>query len=453
MKVTIGDSMSIDADFQQNVAVEEQQRPTDLSIPRYEAQLRVLREAVVNLRTSLQILRARQEQPVMVLTPVFEPEVREDSQNQQDIEASPGALHGTLNAQQRDLEAQIQDVRWDAYEFMLCPLPEKLVERIVETRVRQEAAEAVKPDERPGRVRKLEIELDTAKAKMFLGDLEGNGVIRITKLDELPEIPRRAIEWKPIIEASLKPPDRPQLSPVRAAMSQQALHVVAGQSSQIVMSESPQVAANQLGTTRQGRVAPQVVTELTIVAARQRDLILETLAPLLAELRTDLMLHVDAALERLRVVKVMLPTKADKKSVDRFFRKTRRAIQETVEKMISVPNAMSERVTRDELDAKFKAIKGMPGVGNRLSEGQRPPRVCCAEPKSRECHEESGQQGDDGSAREEQDLLCHTSKITLISSCRHWSSRSDPDTSFSVCDAVTNCHPPHFSEHVGRSNH
>jgi hypothetical protein len=380
-KMARGDALTIDPDFQQSQAIQEQQKPEEISIPRYEEQFRILREAIVELRTNIQILKVKSEQPVILPTPVIEPVVNEVQGSQAD-EIALRLLRRKVDTVHRDLEGQIQELRRELYEMMARP-QERIVEKIVEVRPanydepRQLPSKA--PEPQPP-VRDINVELNIAKARAFLGDFDEDQILKITKLDPLPEIeaiPATRDRAPPIVETPLRPaverpreefrrpPPAPSASPRQPTRERPTVlgplpaPGTAPEQQQAAVQQQP-AATRPGGTEWVGREVPQEVSEMTVTAARQRDLILEAVMPYLVELKTDWQLQLDSTMDRLRCLEGTLPTKVDKEFVDAFFRKIRQTLQDTNERVMGVQSALNDRITQDQLDAKLDEVRAEP---------------------------------------------------------------------------------------------
>jgi hypothetical protein len=104
-----------------------------------------------------------------------------------------------------------------------------------------------------------------------------------------------------------------------------------------------------------GHDVPQPVAELKVRNATQRDVIIETVLPMIVELRSELRLQLDQALERIRCLEMQMPNKVDKEFLEAFFRKMRMAVQETNEKVASLQTTIAERLAKDEIDEQNEA--------------------------------------------------------------------------------------------------
>jgi hypothetical protein len=374
-KVVRGDSVSIDPDFQQSQAIQEQQKPEELVIPRYEEQFRLLREVVVDLRTNLQILKVQSQQPGFLPTPKIEP-VKVEVQEQPVDDTALRVLRRKIDGVGKDLEGQIQDLRRELYEFMARPR-EKTVEKVVEVKSAADVADGRRPVARDApEVKDINVQLNVARAKAFLGEYDESKLLRITKLDEVPDLDDQPeyVGRRPIVEAPLDGPGlhresrkvltNPESPRPRPGGAKPGGGAVPGEGPPgppgyywpgMMMQRVPG------GIGFDGHVVPQAIGDLTVLNAKPREESLEIIMPYIVELRGDLLLQLEAALDRIRQLENALQRKVDKDFVDAFFRKMRAALQETNERVISLSVAMPDRVTKEDLEAKVEEmIKTMP---------------------------------------------------------------------------------------------
>jgi hypothetical protein len=376
-KVVHGDTVSIDPDFQQSQVMQEQQKPEEISIPKYEDQFRILREAVVELRTNLQILKVKSEQPVMMPMPVLE-EVKPDVVEAPADDTGLRLLRRKIDGVSRDLEGQIHEVRRELYEFMARPR-ESVVERVVEVRQATDGTpkEKRRPEREVAAVKDINVELNLARAKAFLGEYDENKLLRITKLDDVPNLDDQPemLERSPIVESPLQGltlrrdakrtptnPQSPRATPTSGHPAREGTGqpVTPGQMGFAGYGPwfGPGMRPGTGAVDLQGHLVPQSVHDLTVVNARPRDEIVEILMPFLSELRSELILQIQSASDRIRDVESALPKKVDKEFVDAFFRKLRMALQEMNERVGSVSAALPDRVTKEELEERMEAFMG-----------------------------------------------------------------------------------------------
>jgi hypothetical protein len=96
---------------------------------------------------------------------------------------------------------------------------------------------------------------------------------------------------------------------------------------------------------------------MRVTNATQRDIVPETVGPLLASIRRALGLQFDRASERLHCLEQQMPCKVNKEFVDAFFREIRLAVQETGEKVAALQAALADRAMHDEVDEKIEEVR------------------------------------------------------------------------------------------------
>ena len=370
-QMVFADSLSIDPDFEQVQVIQESQKPEEISIPKYEDQLRILREAVVELRTNMQMLKVKSEQPVML--PSFEPmqAAQEQEGPAQTDDAMVRALRRKLDAHLLDFQSQIQDLRRELYEFMARPV-EKVIEKVIEEK-------PAEPEKEPEPEKKLEkdappvkdfnVEMNILKAKAFLGDFDEDRVMKITNLGEIPDLDvmdsshrdKKLIIEEPrgagvSVPKPLLQPAKPGAPPSEGDNNRDKINPHAP------IPALPARAPTRNEETQEfvGRDIPQVIEDLRVLNSVPKDKLLEALLPYIVNLRADLQLQIENAQERLRRLELAVPMKIDKEFVDAFFRKIRLALQETNDKVIKIAAAMPDKVSQDDVEERIaEALKVM----------------------------------------------------------------------------------------------
>jgi hypothetical protein len=97
---------------------------------------------------------------------------------------------------------------------------------------------------------------------------------------------------------------------------------------------------------------------------------METIHPLLVELRSELFLPLDAALERVRCLELQMPNKMDKEFLDAFFRKIRQAVQETNDRVSSLQSAMADRAQKEDAEEKADDARAASQLGEANPRGR-----------------------------------------------------------------------------------
>jgi hypothetical protein len=368
------DSLSIDPDFEQSLALEDAQKPKEITITRYEDQFRILREAVVELRTNIQILKVKSEQPVVMPAPSAEEEKGKPDPDQiLADETAIRVLRRKIDGLHRDLEGQIQEVRRELYEYMAHPQV-KVVEkhnmdlsRPSADRDREKARPRPEPNAPP--VREFDVEMRIAKTKGFLDDdADEDRIMRIKAFSDIPGVdsiskrpPRPLIVDTPYEFSarvkSQRPPPKQKERPSSAGEAKKFREKPPKQAP-----ARPGSRAAEWDRIFHGREVPQVIKDMKVMNAVPRDVILETLLPYIIEVKSDFQLQLDSAVERIRCLEIAMPQKMDKEFVEAFFRKIKLTIHDMNERVVRIQNTMPERsVSNEELEDKIaEMMRTMP---------------------------------------------------------------------------------------------
>jgi hypothetical protein len=368
------DALSIDPDFEQSLALEDAQKPKEITIPRYEDQFRILREAVVELRTNIQILKVKAEQPVVMSAPLVEEDKgKPDPDQVLSDETVIRVLRRKIESHHRDLEGQIQEVRRELYEYMAHPQV-KLVEKqhIDVSRSHYETArekrERARPEPNAPPVREFDVEMKIAKTKGFLDDeAEENRIMKIKAFHDLPGVD--SMTKKPprplIVDTPLEGYSHPKADkrPRKVARPSSA-----GESKKFRWKLPANVPARPVSRsekwdqTFQGREVPQVIQDMKVLNALPRDVILEKIMPYITEMKGEFQVQLDSIMERVRCLEITVPQKMDKEFVEAFFRKIKLTIHDMNERVVKMQSTMPDRaLSNEELEDKIaEMMKTMP---------------------------------------------------------------------------------------------
>lgn len=352
-----------------------------------EGQLRIFRDAIQDLRSRMQVLE-KSRRDALVLNSNAPPD--------KDAVIAMGADTSTYDNQLRslrrrydekisNLDDMTKDVRQELYGFMHTSSEQdgKIVNSITtlqnEVRDLQLAMAKVKdiqfavpPPSQPITTAPPPptIDMDQFKIKKKKDALNvptEPPVLNITTL-EVPSAPDTSGPGSPVIVEEKPPssrpaqkptPQKPKSLPLNKRPTLDQLIEVASQNEDGTMqipdnmipeptaAPAPSISGDDLPF--HGRRIPQPVEEVTVINAERRQDILETMLPYLVDLRTDLQLKIDTAVERTRVAEQSMINKVDKDYVEKFFRNMRYQITEVVEKVEHVQQAVPDRVTHEEL--------------------------------------------------------------------------------------------------------
>lgn len=351
--------------------------PEDLTLPKYERQLRLLREAVVELRTNIQILRVKTDQPVIIQpTENIEPEKEKEKENTVD-EQTLRALRKKIELTFEDYASQIADIRRELYLHL-----EQPPDRIIEVRTEVQTIEKPKEDEdankqqngkpAPQAPKDINVDLNLSKAIEMLADTQHKSVISIHKIELPPEVKehkdlvQRIQQNNPIIEDShhqngqikptsdlLQPPPTNENNNINGGGGNQQ-----DADQNIDYSVLPPPASTPLITSvkNEGHFVPQIVQDMRVLNAMPKKDMLELLMPFLYQLRSELLLNIDSNAERIRCLENSVQSKVEKEFIESFFRKIRMAVKEADDKAMKACNSLFDKVSKQDLEDRVQEL-------------------------------------------------------------------------------------------------
>lgn len=347
--------------------------PEDLTIPKYERQLRLLREAVVELRTNIQILRVKTDQPVIIQpTENVEAEPEEKNENTVD-EQTFRALRKKIELTFDDYSSQIADIRRELYLHL-----EQPPDRIIEVRTEVQTVEKPKDDNEndkkdkkpaPAAPKDINVDLNLSKAIEMLADTQHKSVISINKIEIPPEVKehrdlaQRLQNNNPIIENNHQPgafkPSSDLLQPPPASDgTNNANQRQEENEQQIDYSALPPPASTPLvtGVKNEGHFVPQIVQDMRVLNAMPKKDMLELLMPFLYQLRSELLMNIDSNTERIRCLENSVQMKVEKDFIESFFRKIRMAVKEADDKAMRACNSLFDKVSKQDLEDRVQEL-------------------------------------------------------------------------------------------------
>lgn len=365
---------------------QEQVKLEDLSIPKYERQFRLLREAVVELRTNIQILRVKTDQPVIIQAHEEAPaqeEVQEPKETERSIDESTiRSLRRKMDMKLEDYASQIQEIRRELYQHL-----EKPPDRIIEVRTEVRTIEKPKDEEEEGdgskappAPKEINVDLNLSRAIEMLSDTQHKNVISIHRLEMPPDVkehrdPLTASNSRPIIENptvpnAVKPvstllphPSSPKSqNPRQSDASNDTLDYTALPPP----STTPIMKREKL----EGHVVPQIVQDMRVLNAMPKKDMLELLMPFLYEMRAELLTNIDTNTERIRCLETSMKTKVEKEFIEIFFRKIRLAVQEADEKGQRACNFLVDKVSRQDLEDRIQELLKQIGTQETMAAGK-----------------------------------------------------------------------------------
>ncbi|OHT09513.1 hypothetical protein TRFO_21559 [Tritrichomonas foetus] len=363
-----GFSIDPDFDITQKTQPDTVFDPEDLTISKYERQFRLLREAVVELRTDIQILKVKSNQPPPIL-PYSEnakTEQKDELETERSIDESTlRNLRRKIDLKLEDYESQISEIRRELYEHLNKP-PEKVVEIVKEihtiTKPPEDEKEEVKK-EPPPPPKDINVELNLVNAIKMLSDTQHKNIISIHKLELPPEVPehsnpptRQPIIEKPPTEQvykpsanivhNLPPPTKDVPSNDNENAKPQDFPPIPPPAPTPLMQREPNV----------GHEVPQIVKDMRVLNAMPKKDMLELLMPFLYELRSELMINIDSNTERIRCIEDQIGQKVEKEFIDTFFRKIRVAVQDADSKATKAINSLVDKITSEDLENRIQEL-------------------------------------------------------------------------------------------------
>ena len=340
----------------QNNSSENNLDITNLRIPHYEDQFRVFREAIVDLRSTVQLLKTNKEATI-VLHKADINTIEEPAPIQYD-ELMIKSLRKRVDTQIRDVESQIKDLRQELYVFMQRK-PEKITE-IIKYVPENNSNKNKSPTLSPERTLTTPLEVkpnsSEKKKRKQITEEESPRILKIISID--PLIPFNNQNNEKDFPTIIKP-----ISNLNNNLPKEIIYnkeenkkIIKNNSDfdkltqkipEITHVGPPTINENQ--NNFKGRIIPQVIEEISVINAVQKEEILDLIRPYLIELRTELQLKADLAFEKAQKVESNLTTKVEKEFIDSFFRKIRLQINDLTEKVIFLQNSSPEKVNREEL--------------------------------------------------------------------------------------------------------
>jgi hypothetical protein len=340
-----------------------------ITIPKYDEQLRIIREAVVELRSNVQYLRVRSERDPISLPVVIgdvkgggQDPTKENPPAPSDVPSKEAkqirALKTALESHIADADRTINRLRLEIYTFMdqhkqapLVPVrdenpappvqvpttpvakPEHPKSGGLSGHPKNPSVPSIRnaPEPLPDSV-----DLDKKPARqtgtLILPDLLP--LVTITKIPERPQKRPNSAEGKkrdPIVE--------PQLEGMPAQQTPPAVITPRASSAR----ELPK-------KEKHGHIVPQPVPEIEVFnTAPERQGIIEYLVPQIEALNAALEYKIQQALDRSQHVEELVKQKVDKEFVNDFFRRIRLTVTELKQQIDGLKDQVPDRVTHEEL--------------------------------------------------------------------------------------------------------
>ena len=355
-----------------------------------EEQFRIMREHINNNRVDIQMMKSKDNQPLIM--PSI-PDISSHDPDDNDDDGAVRALRRKLDTSTKELDDRITEVRKELYLFM-----QKLAEGLLDDqkdhkdenkdgdkdkddqkdekddisdaarrrrelrKVFQNTKKQNKKPLEPTYLINLDGEEFEKRRKEFLDSIESPRIIKTTNYSELsvPE-PSREHPKELIID---NPPEmrttRPHGVPLSITKKSAENQKVSNSNPAIepvdfkkpAPFQNPPPATSPADETRFiGRSIPQIIREVNVTNAERSREIIDTILPILVEMRTELQMKIEAALQHALAAEKNMDNKVDKEFVNDFFRKMRTVVNDLKTQLDEVKNSMPERVTHDEMQS------------------------------------------------------------------------------------------------------
>lgn len=333
----------------------------DDTISNHNEQIKILRGAVVELRTNMQILKSEnKDQHMLPMVDIVDEKQEEKIITQVDDNAIR-ALRRRFDAQTRDFEDEIYKLQKDLLEIKqsISKLPTGVTERIIQVQV---------PTPQASKPAVPILVADDIKNTMKSEPQEVTDVIKtenvmkitplnIASLDDLDKPTKY-----PIIDAPL-PPEPSSAPRQKFTKSKEIKPDIKNINTQPstpkgnhkkplpeLQSVPPAPPAPSPDTNYRPifhNIVKQNIQELRVLNAT--DEIEEHILNLIIDVRTQLQLQVDNQGKRLTDIESKIPYFVEKDYVAKFFSKMRTTINDLNDSVVQMRQSMPERVTKDEL--------------------------------------------------------------------------------------------------------
>ena len=190
-----------------------------IAIPRYDEQFRIMRDALVDMRTNQQILKQRTEEK---FAQVIQKQMSMATADKLLDSSQLNQFKKGIDSKLVEYESEFSNLRQELYQFMK-DRPERIIERVKEVVV--EKPEEAKPEKKKKKPKKkqeeapppppppeIDIDLQIKKKKKLIGEIESPRIFDVRPMDlQTKEIESDSgSEDTPIIDSSESKPSFPQ---------------------------------------------------------------------------------------------------------------------------------------------------------------------------------------------------------------------------------------------------
>ncbi|EAY06952.1 hypothetical protein TVAG_099920 [Trichomonas vaginalis G3] len=350
----------------------------NITIPRYDEQIRIMRDALVDLRTNLQLIRQRYDERINQIT-TQQIEMNKTGDNAADS-AALMSLKKNVDEKFDDFEGQFKFLRQEMYEFMK-DRPERIIEKVKEVVVKNESDKKEKkevtkkkhekkekpPPPPPPPPPELDVDFSIKKTKKLIGNIESPRVFKVNHLETLSSPDDSTDDSEVIIDEDNNPINigGSRRSSFRPKQSSADDTSATSDSEEPESSDLPtrddskdQSSRTEGNTARKedGHYVPQLIDEVSVYNALPKSDYTDKLVPMMVKMRDELKTYIDKVSSRNGKLEKVVRDKCAKDYVESFFRKMRVIIQATHEKVKTVVDALPQRITRTELEERLQNL-------------------------------------------------------------------------------------------------
>lgn len=348
----------------------------NITIPRYDEQIRIMRDALVDMRTNIQLLRQRNDDRFNQI----QQKQMEISQKGGDAadSASVLALKKQVDTKFEDFEGQFKFLRQEMYEFMK-DRPERIIEKVTEVVMKKDDDKSEKsstkqhvkkekkpkaPPPPPPPPPELDVDFSIKKTKKLIGAIESPRVFKVNHLETLSSPDTTSDESDVMVDENNNPVNVPnsRRSSFRPKQSSDNELGLSSEDETPASSDMPtqndskdQSSRSESITARkeEGHIVPQLIDEVSVYNALPKSDYTDKLVPMMMKMRDELKTYIDRVQSRERKLEKVVRDKCNKDYVESFFWKMRVIIQATHEKVKTVVDALPERVTKAEFEERL----------------------------------------------------------------------------------------------------
>ena len=351
----------------------------DGKIANHQDQLRILREAIVDLRTQVQVIKAHGENRGMPGLPQIpiesmykEPEEKDKSDEVIRV------LRRRFDAQTREFEEDLSQLRREVMELRerQAAVPQTITERIIEVQVPTPERAQSPPAATPVQQQPQTHESEKPDRTPHTPD-DSPRLITVTPMS-VPALRTPKRNRTPIVDPPQEPQPLPRVDPYHSPPKESPkTHVPPIQREPQPHSQAlpPQTPSPADTTTPSDpahkpifqKIIPQQIEELKILSAN--DEIEARIVNLIVDVRTQLQLQTDQNTDRLTELSSKVDAYVTKDYIQKFFSKVKTVMSDLSTNVGTLKQALPERVTKTELQEALEELFHSLAPDNETSGG------------------------------------------------------------------------------------